>query len=703
MSSPNPPFDLHVEIFVNGGWVDISGDVYKRTPIQITRGATSERSKPQAATCTMLLDDRNGNYSPRNPNGIYYSQLKQTMPVRVSVVSSGTNYRFWGETATLTPSADISGQDKTSTLTAGGILRRLGQGGQVVKSRPRSYIPTTNPYAYWALEDSGPLVKSGVQAVTGNGNLLHMGTLQQGWGKGALAPWLPNGLQGIVGNALFNDGRFIGLLNPTSSSTGYAIMFVTNGRADFSVEISHSQDPNSTDNWSLLISPSITSLSVVPPAGSTPAGPITIDLGNMFHFVYFQVIENFVGDSNYFVFVDGVAVTSGHITGTPPEPVVAPINVQVNLSDNQPASSYSTRPIIGHLAFYANQTPPDVNAATLAMYGSPGELVADRLTRICAENSITLVITGTTTITKPCGPQYAIGIVDLLQETADVGGGMLYETMNALGLGYITRDALYNATVALPLNYSVNHHLGAPLAPVDDDQSLRNDVTVTQKSGSAQEYIKTTGSLGTAAIGKYTDSVTLNTLTDAQTLDQAAWRAHIGTYATSRFPQLVFNMGVLPLTQRAQLLACNPGSRVTISNVPLRYSERDLDLLVIGVKESLTRYEWTITLICVPYGPYRVAVLDDATFGRLSPDNSTVTCTSNATSLSLVTVTGALWTTNAADFPFDINVEGERITVTNITGASSPQTATVTRSVNGVVKAHTSAAINLWQPMHLAM
>ena len=51
---------------------------------------------------------------------------------------------------------------------------------------------------------------------------------------------------------------------------------------------------------------------------------------------------------------------------------------------------------------------------------------------------------------------------------------------------------------------------------------------------------------------------------------------------------------------------------------------------------------------------------------------------------------GNLWITTAgfpSMFPFDINVAGERITVTAITGSSTPQTFTVTRAVNGVSKA----------------
>ena len=44
------------------------------------------------------------------------------------------------------------------------------------------------------------------------------------------------------------------------------------------------------------------------------------------------------------------------------------------------------------------------------------------------------------------------------------------------------------------------------------------------------------------------------------------------------------------------------------------------------------------------------------------------------------------------------------MTVTDITGTSSPQTFTVTRSVNGVVKAQASGAdVRLWFPPILAM
>jgi hypothetical protein len=63
-----------------------------------------------------------------------------------------------------------------------------------------------------------------------------------------------------------------------------------------------------------------------------------------------------------------------------------------------------------------------------------------------------------------------------------------------------------------------------------------------------------------------------------------------------------------------------------------------------------------------------------------------------------------LWTTAAGDFPFDVDVGGEQITVTSIAGTTSPQAFTVVRSVNGVVKAQTAGAdVRLFYPPAAAL
>jgi hypothetical protein len=75
------------------------------------------------------------------------------------------------------------------------------------------------------------------------------------------------------------------------------------------------------------------------------------------------------------------------------------------------------------------------------------------------------------------------------------------------------------------------------------------------------------------------------------------------------------------------------------------------------------------------------------------------------TPVSVATDAGfPVWTTAAADFPFDVNIGGERITVTGITGSSSPQAFTVARGVNGICKALPGGSdVRLWQPSYLAI
>lgn len=75
-----------------------------------------------------------------------------------------------------------------------------------------------------------------------------------------------------------------------------------------------------------------------------------------------------------------------------------------------------------------------------------------------------------------------------------------------------------------------------------------------------------------------------------------------------------------------------------------------------------------------------------------------------ATGLSVATTKGPIWTTAAADFPFDIAVGGEQITVTAISGSSSPQTFAVTRAVNGISKSHDAGtAVSLYTPTYRAL
>lgn len=137
---------------------------------------------------------------------------------------------------------------------------------------------------------------------------------------------------------------------------------------------------------------------------------------------------------------------------------------------------------------------------------------------------------------------------------------------------------------------------------------------------------------------------------------------------------------------------------------------------MLGIRESLPALRRLVTFVTVPASPFEIGIVganDGSTDLRgqaIDTDNSTLNAsiTYNATSLSVASTGGVLWTTDADDWSTSLNgtgpyggglfivVGGEVMRVTDITGGSSPQTFTVVRSVNGVIKSHLAGA-----PVHV--
>lgn len=692
---------------MNLTWTDISADVYQRSTMNITSGASSEQGVIQPSMLTnLVLNNTSLKYSTGNPLSIYYGQFIKGAEIRVS--AAGTNYRFHGQITSIRPRHDISQQDKYVEIEAGSVLRRLSQGNSLAVSGPRRWLTTVSPapLAYWALED-GPLSKQGL-ATIGTNNLQHLGTLNQNWGAGMLAPWLPLALQGqMAPTSTTSDADFVARIPAQGFATSWCLDYYINGFPDYSIQLGQTPVVGDTNSWTLSMSSSISSLQVTPPAGSVGGGSFTYTFDGQFHHVRLYVLENFVGDATYQVFIDGLLITSGHVTAAGPQPVIDVLSMRITLTDFQPGSINSKRVTIGHIAFWENISPPSLITAVAVAFGRSGEAAGDRITRLCSENNITLEAVGTLSATKPVGPQGLLTLKALLQECADADGGMLFESKPNLALTYRTRDAMYQQAVALTLDHAVLNNVAAPLAPPDDDQLLRNYWSVTRTLGGTETVQQTTGPYAVANIGKYDSSVTLNVLSQAQAKDQAGWRVLIGTYGGARFPSVMLNMSILPLTQRTALFAMLLGARIQILNPPTDIGYNTLDLMVVGMKEPLNTFDWFVELICTPYAPYLVFVADDATYSRPSSDGSTLAANigSGNVSLTVATPSGPLWTINSTDFPLDIGIEGERITINSITGGASPQTFNVgSRAVNGVVKAHNSpAVVDLWFPLIAAM
>jgi hypothetical protein len=81
---PDDALDVAVELKLGDTWTNITPHVYTRDPITITRGRQDEGSRADPATCSLTINNRDGRYSPRNPNGPHYGLLGRNTPLRVS-------------------------------------------------------------------------------------------------------------------------------------------------------------------------------------------------------------------------------------------------------------------------------------------------------------------------------------------------------------------------------------------------------------------------------------------------------------------------------------------------------------------------------------------------------------------------------------------------------------------------------------------
>jgi hypothetical protein len=353
-------------------------------------------------------------------------------------------------------------------------------------------------------------------------------------------------------------------------------------------------------------------------------------------------------------------------------------------------------------------------AYAFADHGFVGEATSDRLVRLSTEESGTVqlaVYRARDLLSQAMGPQPPATLLDLLRECADSDGGLLAEAREDASLVYRERATLYNQTPRLVLAYG---DVEPDLEPVEDDQGTRNDRTVNRGGGSSARAVLETGPMSVQAppegVGVYDDSIDLSLASDDQIEPIAWWLLHLGTWDEARYPTIRLALHKRPHLIRA-FLALELGDRVQITGLPPWLPPGPIDLLVQGITETPGVRTWYVTLTCVPAGPWTVAVTSDPERGRLDSSGCTLGgagATTTATTLTLVTAPGVQrWIDSAAfgsQFPFNVVVGGEEVTVTAITGTTTTQTATVVRSVNGVVKSHPAGTkVSLAQPVPLAL
>jgi hypothetical protein len=691
-----------VELLVDGIWQDITGLVMVRDSgnISIKRGQTSEGSSPDPGSCDLQMNNRDGRFSPNNPMSIYYGKIGRNTQIRVSVPKGDDkSLRFWGEVSEWPEDWDVTDTDRWVDVTAAGILRRLRQNNTPLGSsmfRGFTSSDITDPVAYWPCED-GPQSTYIASAVGGPAMVL----------RGA--PNLGSDTGYLCSGALpvMNNGSFSGDI-PAYTVTGKTqvrfLMYLPSSLPDLT-QLVRVGSTGSATYWTVAYGTGGTLyLQGFSSDGTTvlfDSGALAFGVDTERALVSMELTQN-GPDIQWALAVDvigGSALATGATFSSATVGMFTYVTVDPGLSVPDG--------VFGHIAVQPDVT--SLSSIHQSLIAHVGETASGRLQRLCSEQSVNFTFLAPVS-TDTMGPQLPEEFLTLLQECVDVDQGILFERETAFGLAYKSRNFLYNESPRASFSYTDAHLSDIP-RPVPDAKLVQNQVTASRPQGSSAVATQETGPLSIQpppfGVGLYADAPTLNLELDSDLPLHAQWRVHLGTVDEPRYPAISVNLARPEVASlRFDALDVLFGSRITVSGVPSRLGG-DLSLLVIGIQETLTLFEHRITYVCQPYSPYLVAVAGTVgTSAKADTSGSTLAAdmAPSDTSVSVATVSGDVWTTSAGDFPFDVTVTGEQMTVTGITGTTSPQTFTVTRSVNGVVKTHQAGeSVSLTDPAIVAL
>jgi hypothetical protein len=532
----------------------------------------------------------------------------RTWTTRGGATLTNRQVRFVGETTSWAPRWETK-HDIVTEVQASGVLRRLTQGSKSLDSTLRRRIPSGNPKAYWPMEDGSEATQA-ASALTGGSPLSVSGlTFASDSSLSGSSP-LP-----VLGSFSTITGAVQG-----AAAGGWHVEMVYNLAALPATEqtmLSVRLNPDSTGG--------ITQAVLRVSTAGIRVQALDID-GNVVAFFLFTTaaaLTAFVGKWNRLQIFSAVSGFTTYVNA-------AWFDINTN-SWWYANTSYSGAPgtvigvsgswgsdfqgmVIGHLAVFdvGGVAPPSTAPGVFIYDGADnaflGETASTRIVRLCGEEGITAYTTGDST--EVMGAQEEAAFVDVLRETANADEGILCEGREYVGFKLRNHISLNNQPPSLAIDYSATPGLVTPLEPTDDDQSVRNDITVTRTNGSSSTLSLDSGALSTqtppSGVGRYTDSITINIEDDDRTLDHAGWRLHVGTWDETRYP--VVHLVLAKMASQLETVShLDTGDVIQINNPPSWLPPGPINLMVQGYTETIDQFTWNLDLNCTPSGPWNVA------------------------------------------------------------------------------------------------
>lgn len=622
--------------------------------------------------------------------------------------------RFAGEVSKTVPLTEVDHKNQRTQVEASGMRRRLSQGKKILDAPLYRYITGGNaPFAatdFWPLDYELNVDRPG-KNIQGGNELRHYGSNASAveWGidtgmlqvrKGIKVKWR--------GQAYLSPASFV-------TSSGYTVSWMSRIPSGDNKEMNvwHDQTSGNTQRIDMDITSGAVTLTFVDTIAGAPvtlfnAAPLPrpddASIWHTFAIGAFQsganvVFNMSVDEDNYQTVVNTRTLR-------------APRFLDFGVLSSDTTGLDMTQVVVLPVQQFAG-TPWHATSLRRVMLGHLDEKSGDRFARLCGEEGISYAIMGYTAFTPTMGEQERGTILETLKKCIEVDNGIAVDPLGTPGLGFRTLRTMVGKDPTFTLDYSAEQ-VAPTFGPTFDDSGILNDVTAKRPLGDEARYEQATGPKNTAdpgtatgAVGRVDTTVNPAVAYDSQLRSQAAWRVNVGTAEGPRFPSVAVNLAALGVINDAglveQIMDCMVGDTIAVENAEVRRAYDDIRLLVRGYTETIdTAYQHKIVFNTTPASPYDAFVLDSTTKGRLDSGstslNEDLTTTETGADIA-VSRTADLWTTSGAQYPVDVVISGEKCTATACSGASSPQTMTLTRSANGVVKEQlTGKKVSLFRP-----
>lgn len=620
------------------------------------------------------------------------------LPVDIEVSSVQVDdVRFCGEVLAWPPRWDKTGRDIWAPITATGITRRLGSAGAALRSPLyraivlRGLADSAGNQAgtlvdYWPCEDSSGSTQAAA-ALPGGRPLTASPEVSFGSDGPDGSESLPS--VGASGAKLWGVPAAHSIPGDTNDSWWITVVFRAERSGSASLRVLEARAEGLATKWRVDLTESAATLTVIDPDdGTLGTASHAIDcLDGEWHHLTIEGVQTATPATSARLYVDDSAADLASI-GT------ATLGRAWKITAGQVvAATGITSAYVGHLQLWTSTTAGGyvTNQAQIpdALAGHTGETAGTRMVRLCQEEGVVLALSGDPDETPRMGPQRVATLVDLLRDCETADGGLLAEARQVAGILYRTAGDLTNQTAAVTVDYEDSALLEVG-DPTDDDLLVRNQVTASRTGGSSAVAEVTTGALSTLAppdgVGVVAGSITAPVESDLQLPDIAGWAAHLGTWDELRIPGLTVELRRSPYTA-SQFLTSDAagvdlGDVIEVQNPPSWVGPNTLSLMAQGTTEYLDEFRRTLGYNTAPAGPWDAGVWgsgSDPDDEASSPDHYDTAGAETAvefvsgtdTTMTVLTTSGEVWTTDTDDLPLDIVSSGARLTVTAIASAET--------------------------------